>query len=123
MSEENGKCKCGGRCKCRLVVWMLVAIVLVAVVAGVVAQRRAAEQAARAAEAARVEAVLQKPLLEWTEDARAEFADAFETRRQVERANDKRLWTADEKKREWWSYFKLVVRQSCHDIQAKFTRR
>ncbi len=125
MSEENGKCECSGRCKCRRVVGIVIlAVVLAGVAYGVTTQRKANARAqAAAAEAARVEAILQKPLLEWTEAERAEFAQDYESRRQAERVNDKRLWTAEEKKHEWWSYSKLVVRQSVRELRNRKSKR
>lgn len=122
MSEESKKCECGG--KCRRIVWIVILAIVLAVVAGGVAARRNADARARAAaaaaaEAARVEAILQKPLLCWTDEEKAEFAEKYEKRRQVERVDDKRLWTAEEKKHEWWSYTKLVVRQSVRELRSR----
>ncbi len=119
MSEESQKRECGG--KCRRIVRIVILAVLLAVVAGGVTAWRNADARARAAaaEAARVEAILQKPLLSWTDEEKAEFAEEYEKRRQSERANDSRLWTAEEKKHEWWSYSKLVVRQSVREFRNR----
>lgn len=123
MSENDsrectcGECSCAApkaRRKCRVV---SVAVILAALVLGVVwAVRHAdavraeeARLAAEAAERARVEGILAKPLADWTDADKAEFADAYETRRQEERASDHTLWTKEEKKSEWWSYAKIRV--------------
>lgn len=91
---------------------IIVGIVLLSAAAIVVGVRRSA---AHSAEKARVESILQKPLLEWSEAERNEFPAEYETRRQAERATNPALWTATEKKAEWWRYAKLVVKN-------KFTR-
>ena len=89
---------------------LIVAIVIVAAAAVVFEMRRAAARDAARAEKARVESILKKPLLEWSETERAEFPEEFENRRQAERTLNPALWTAAEKKAEWWSYTKLLVK-------------
>lgn len=86
------------------------AIVVVAVAVVAVVACLAVGFSARRAEKVRVESVLKKPLLDWSEAERAEFPEEYETRRQRERADEPALWTAAEKKAEWWSYSKLVVK-------------
>ena len=123
MSEEGTCSKCGEPCRCRRAAWVAAIVILLAViVAGAVFHVRR-QAAAEAAEAARVEAIMNKPLLCWTDDEKAEFAEAYETRRQSERATNPKLWTSAEKKSEWWSYSKLVVRQSFRNIWGRIVRR
>lgn len=92
------------------------AVVVVAVAAVCVAMRMSAARDAAIAEKARVESIIQKPLLEWSEAERAEFPEEYESRRQKERAKDPELWTAAEKKAEWWRYSKLL-------LKSKFRRQ
>ena len=76
--------------------------------AGVHAER----QRVLRAEAARAEAILAKPLAEWTLGEREEFAAEYEARRARERDDDPSLWTGKEKRGEWWRYTKLVTRKT-----------
>ena len=89
---------------------IIVAVVLLSAAAVVVGVRWSAARDAARAEKARVESILQKPLLEWSEAERNEFPAEYENRRQAERATNPALWTAAEKKAEWWRYAKLVVK-------------
>ncbi|MBP5543603.1 MAG: hypothetical protein ILM98_05980 [Kiritimatiellae bacterium] len=88
----------------------IAAIVVVVVAAVGVTMRMSAAHDAAIAEKARVESILQKPLLEWSEAERAEFPEEYENRRQKERAMNPALWTAAEKKTEWWRYSKLLLK-------------
>ncbi|MBR0055697.1 MAG: hypothetical protein IJP66_00050 [Kiritimatiellae bacterium] len=74
------------------------------------ALRASAARDAELAEKARVESILNKPLLEWSEAERAEFPAEYEGRRQKERASNPALWTRAEKRAEWWRYSKLLVK-------------
>lgn len=84
---------------------------------------RAEQQRVSRAEAARAEAILEKPLAEWTLGEREEFSAEYEARRARERADDPSLWTGKEKRGEWWRYTKLVTRKTIdgwreHDSSA-----
>lgn len=109
MSDGEVKERLGRYRTKRAVRTTALAVVAAAVVA-VVACLAVDGFSARRAEKERVESVLNKPLLEWSEAERAEFPEEYETRRQRERADEPALWTAAEKKAEWWSYSKLIVK-------------
>ncbi len=107
--KENECCRCKKSSvkKAFLAGGVLLLVIAVGAVCAVHAQRVRAEKEAAAAEAARIEAITKKPLLEWTEAEKAELADVYEARRQEERKTNPELWTEAEKKAEWWSYTKL----------------
>lgn len=110
-TKEECRCckKCGGK-KTLVAVGVLLLIIAAGVVCAIHAEKVRAEKeaaAAAAAEAARIEAITKKPLLEWTEAEKAELADVYESRRQEERKTNPELWTEAEKKDEWWDYTKL----------------
>ena len=122
MSEKNDGCECDATCRCRcrkkLVVVALLAAILLA--GAVLLVKRAndakAEKERIAAERARIEAIIRKPLLQWTDADKAELPDVYEGRRQRERIGNSKLWTKEEKKSEWWTYTKLVANEKCGKV-------
>lgn len=128
MSEEikNGENECRGTKCSKRKVWFLVAVVVLLAAAVTYAvidhankvrieeERIAAE---KAAEKARIEAIMKKPLLEWTDADKAELPEFYETRRQRERVTNSALWTEEEKQTERWAYTKLVTGETYEKVK------
>lgn len=112
---NNGQCN-SKKMKCLKTSIILVVAILIVVGCSIAISSYKEEKT-------RVDSIVNKPLLEWTAEERAEFPLVFEERRIVERQRDSRLWTKEEKKKDWWGYTQLYVSQKWQGFVSWIRRK
>lgn len=113
---SNNECQCEGNKKFLKISIILSIAILIIVACSIAVSSNKKEKA-------RVEFIINKPLLEWTAEERAEFPLVFEERRIEERQRDFRLWTKDEKEKDWWGFTQLYVTQKWQGLVSWITRK